>query len=82
MLENAYADIKRNAQKSNGLHSPEEKTKGEFDDLISALRTGDVFGEDMAKIKRNRKRVSSGVSPPRINGAVEVNGRERSGPRP
>ncbi|XP_068141170.1 disheveled-associated activator of morphogenesis 1 isoform X1 [Drosophila tropicalis] len=29
--------------------------KGEFDDLISALRTGDVFGEDMAKFKRSRK---------------------------
>ncbi|XP_065208750.1 disheveled-associated activator of morphogenesis 1 isoform X3 [Planococcus citri] len=39
--------------------------KGEFDDLISALRTGDVFGEDsMAKIKRSRK---SRHSPPKIN---------------
>ncbi|VVC32461.1 Hypothetical protein CINCED_3A014002 [Cinara cedri] len=36
--------------------------KAEFDDLISALRTGDVFGEDsMAKIKRSRK---SRHSPP------------------
>lgn len=36
--------------------------KSEFDDLISALRTGDVFGEDsMAKIKRSRK---SRHSPP------------------
>ena len=33
---------------------------GEFDDLISALRTGDVFGEDMAKMaKRNRRRVGN-----------------------
>lgn len=40
-------------------------TKGEFDDLISALRTGDVFGEDMAKFKRSRKnRLGSGVSGP------------------
>lgn len=31
------------------------QAKGEFDDLISALRTGDVFGEDMAKFKRARK---------------------------
>ncbi|XP_025103883.1 LOW QUALITY PROTEIN: disheveled-associated activator of morphogenesis 2-like [Pomacea canaliculata] len=30
--------------------------KGEFDDLISALRTGDVFGEDIAKLKRQRRR--------------------------
>lgn len=29
---------------------------GEFDDLISALRTGDVFGEDLAKLKRVRRR--------------------------
>lgn len=37
--------------------------KGEFDDLISALRTGDVFGEDMAKFKRSRKaRVSNGAA--------------------
>lgn len=36
--------------------------KTEFDDLISALRTGDVFGEDsIAKIKRSRK---SRHSPP------------------
>lgn len=39
--------------------------KGEFDDLISALRTGDVFGEDsIAKIKRSRR---SRHSPPKIN---------------
>lgn len=30
--------------------------KGEFDDLISALRTGEVFGEDIAKLKRTRRR--------------------------
>ncbi|KAJ8308329.1 hypothetical protein KUTeg_013203 [Tegillarca granosa] len=30
--------------------------KGEFDELISALRTGDVFGEDLVKMRRNRKR--------------------------
>ena len=39
--------------------------KGEFDDLISALRTGDVFGEDsMAKIKRSRR---SRHSPPKFD---------------
>ncbi|XP_072154461.1 disheveled-associated activator of morphogenesis 1 isoform X3 [Bemisia tabaci] len=39
--------------------------KGEFDDLISALRTGDVFCEDsLAKIKRSRK---SRHSPPALN---------------
>lgn len=44
---------------SNG-ESPRDGTltngqKGEFDDLISALRTGDVFGDDVAKFKRSRK---------------------------
>jgi len=28
---------------------------GEFEDLISALRTAEVFGEDMAKMKRRRR---------------------------
>lgn len=49
-----------------------DTTKGEFDDLISALRTGDVFGEDMAKFKRSRKtrlgtvtKDANSTSPPR-----------------
>ncbi|KAH8032324.1 hypothetical protein HPB51_024101 [Rhipicephalus microplus] len=33
--------------------------KGEFDDLISALRTGDVFGDEFSKTRRNRRRGSS-----------------------
>lgn len=59
-------------------------TKGEFDDLISALRTGDVFGEDMAKFKRSRKtrigavvaRDSTNTSPPR--GVHREDSRERT----
>ncbi|XP_077293023.1 disheveled-associated activator of morphogenesis-like protein isoform X2 [Arctopsyche grandis] len=42
-------DAPRDNVQANG------QAKGEFDDLISALRTGDVFGEDMAKFKRARK---------------------------
>ncbi|XP_051878521.1 disheveled-associated activator of morphogenesis 1 isoform X1 [Pristis pectinata] len=34
---------------------------GEFDDLVSALRSGEVFDKDF-KLKRNRKRVSSQVT--------------------
>lgn len=60
--------------------------KGEFDDLISALRTGDVFGEDMAKFKRSRKaRVgntkdgnSSNTSPPRHSSSHREESRERT----
>ena len=33
-----------------------QSAKGEFDELISALRTGDVFGEDLSRMRRNRKR--------------------------
>lgn len=41
--------------KSSPNKNESQNNKGEFDDLISALRTGDVFGEDMAKYKRSRK---------------------------
>lgn len=50
------------------------ENKGEFDDLISALRTGDVFGEE--KFKRSRK-TKGGSSPPRNRSGDDS--RERSG---
>lgn len=60
--------------------------KGEFDDLISALRTGDVFGEDMAKFKRSRKNrlgnskdaSGSSTSPPRHSSSHREESRERT----
>ncbi|XP_054261118.1 disheveled-associated activator of morphogenesis 1 isoform X2 [Macrosteles quadrilineatus] len=55
----------------------ENGAKGEFDDLISALRTGDVFGEDMAKMKRSRKSRLNGNSPPRKNSLNREDSRER-----
>lgn len=64
--------------KSLGLKNGESDAKGEFDDLISALRTGDVFGEDVAKFKRSRKnRIGSGSSPPRRNSVNREDSRER-----
>ncbi|KAF8790753.1 Disheveled-associated activator of like protein [Argiope bruennichi] len=43
----------------NGLRAVKAGSeKGEFDDLISALRTGDVFGEDFTKSRRNRRKGS------------------------
>ncbi|XP_067637402.1 disheveled-associated activator of morphogenesis 1 isoform X2 [Eurosta solidaginis] len=66
---------------NGGRDSPArgDNNKGEFDDLISALRTGDVFGEDMAKFKRSRKtRASNGsMSPPR-HGLHREESRERT----
>lgn len=32
---------------------------GEFDDLVSALRSGEVFDKDLCKLKRSRKRSGS-----------------------
>ncbi|KAL2082298.1 hypothetical protein ACEWY4_022116 [Coilia grayii] len=32
---------------------------GEFDDLVSALRSGEVFDKDLSKMKRNRRRINS-----------------------
>ncbi|XP_038654975.1 disheveled-associated activator of morphogenesis 2 isoform X2 [Scyliorhinus canicula] len=34
---------------------------GEFDDLVSALRSGEVFDKDLSKLKRNRKRAGNQV---------------------
>lgn len=66
--------IGKNGVCANGVND----AKGEFDDLISALRTGDVFGEDMAKFKRSRKsRISTGNSPPRRNSVNREDSRER-----
>nr|CAD7402960.1 unnamed protein product [Timema poppensis] len=69
---------------SNGLSSGTRRestgdAKGEFDDLISALRTGDVFGEDMAKFKRSRKArvATNGNSPTRMNSLNKEDSRER-----
>lgn len=42
---------------------------GEFDDLVSALRSGEVFDKDLSKLKRNRKRP--------VNQLVDSGGRER-----
>lgn len=68
-------DSGRDALQTNG------QAKGEFDDLISALRTGDVFGEDMAKFKRARKGSKASQkagrdSPPR--GVCREDSRERA----
>nr|XP_047132793.1 disheveled-associated activator of morphogenesis 2-like isoform X3 [Hydra vulgaris] len=41
---------------SNDRRSLSERSPGEFDDLISALRTGDVFGDDINVFNKQRKR--------------------------
>lgn len=56
----------RRAKKSGAS----DEVGGEFDDLVSALRSGEVFDKDLNKFKRNRKR-----SVPQL---VEGGGRERA----
>lgn len=78
--EGILSSISKSLHIKNGVCNNEvTDAKGEFDDLISALRTGDVFGEDMAKFKRSRKsRVgNSGNSPPRRNSVNREDSRER-----
>ncbi|XP_058452117.1 disheveled-associated activator of morphogenesis 1 isoform X2 [Malaya genurostris] len=77
-----------NGTSNGGSPVAESNNKGEFDDLISALRTGDVFGEDMAKFKRSRKTrlgtpsngSATNTSPPRSRNSVgREDSRERTG---
>merc|ERR1719438_736200 len=80
-LERKKSNASRLSSLTNGhpLHNghPGNQDQTEFDDLISALRTGDVFGENMDKFKRNRK---SRTSPPRVE-RMESFLRERNNER-
>ena len=42
-------------KKSSRKTSTDGDNRGEFDDLISALRTGDVFGDELSKMKGRRR---------------------------
>lgn len=46
---------KRIIKEEKGERRVSTDNRGEFDDLISALRTGDVFGDEMSKIKGRRR---------------------------
>ncbi|KAG5846969.1 hypothetical protein ANANG_G00120600 [Anguilla anguilla] len=64
------AQLKEQREKERKARKARENGEedGEFDDLVSALRSGEVFDKDLSKMKRNRKRIS--------NQATET-GRER-----
>ncbi|XP_022097351.1 disheveled-associated activator of morphogenesis 1-A-like isoform X2 [Acanthaster planci] len=74
--ERVARERKRKASKKENQNGRKQGGEGEFDDLISALRTGDMFGEDVAKMKRNRKRQSQPAQPAAANGS---NGRPKMG---
>ncbi|XP_077367660.1 disheveled-associated activator of morphogenesis 1b isoform X1 [Festucalex cinctus] len=54
LKEQRERERKARKAKANG-----EDGGGEFDDLVSALRSGEVFDKDLSKMKRNRKRINS-----------------------
>ncbi|KAG8449392.1 hypothetical protein GDO86_016153 [Hymenochirus boettgeri] len=53
LKEQRERERKARKAKENG------EEEGEFDDLVSALRSGEVFDKDLSKLKRNRKRITS-----------------------
>ncbi|XP_037100808.1 disheveled-associated activator of morphogenesis 1-like isoform X2 [Syngnathus acus] len=55
LKEQREKERKARKAKANG----EDDGGGEFDDLVSALRSGEVFDKDLSKMKRNRKRINS-----------------------
>uniref|UniRef100_A0A669F0P8 Dishevelled associated activator of morphogenesis 1b n=1 Tax=Oreochromis niloticus TaxID=8128 RepID=A0A669F0P8_ORENI len=54
LREQREKERKARKAKENG-----EEDGGEFDDLVSALRSGEVFDKDLSKMKRNRKRINN-----------------------
>uniref|UniRef100_M3ZNR9 Dishevelled associated activator of morphogenesis 1b n=1 Tax=Xiphophorus maculatus TaxID=8083 RepID=M3ZNR9_XIPMA len=54
LKEQREKERKARKAKANG-----EEDGGEFDDLVSALRSGEVFDKDLSKMKRNRKRINN-----------------------
>ncbi|XP_041132548.1 disheveled-associated activator of morphogenesis 1-like isoform X2 [Polyodon spathula] len=58
------AQLKEQREKERKSRKAKENGEedGEFDDLVSALRSGEVFDKDLSKMKRNRKRVNNQVT--------------------
>ncbi|KAI5101979.1 disheveled-associated activator of morphogenesis 1 isoform X2 [Silurus meridionalis] len=55
------AQMKEQREKERKARKAKENCEedGEFDDLVSALRSGEVFDKDLSKMKRNRKRANT-----------------------
>lgn len=53
--------LKEQRERERKMRKAKENSEegGEFDDLVSALRSGEVFDKDLSKLKRNRKRFTS-----------------------
>lgn len=59
-------------QKANRARGGEEEEGGEFDDLVSALRSGEVFDKDLFKMTRRKQRPHSSVDSSRERPAAKL----------
>lgn len=57
-LKYVCEQLKEQREKERKARKAKENCEedGEFDDLVSALRSGEVFDKDLSKMKHNRKR--------------------------
>ncbi|XP_044292470.1 disheveled-associated activator of morphogenesis 1 isoform X2 [Varanus komodoensis] len=55
------AQLKEQRERERKARKAKENSEesGEFDDLVSALRSGEVFDKDICKLKRGRKRITN-----------------------
>uniref|UniRef100_A0A8C5VK87 Dishevelled associated activator of morphosis 1 n=1 Tax=Microcebus murinus TaxID=30608 RepID=A0A8C5VK87_MICMU len=60
-LVSLYLQLKEQRERERKMRKAKENSEesGEFDDLVSALRSGEVFDKDLSKLKRNRKRITN-----------------------
>ncbi|XP_040055075.1 disheveled-associated activator of morphogenesis 1 [Gasterosteus aculeatus] len=73
------AQLKRDReQKSKKTKPNEEEGGGEFDDLVSALRSGEVFEMDMSKMNRRKQRRHNLFDGSRERSVTEVSQQEES----
>ncbi|XP_062858299.1 disheveled-associated activator of morphogenesis 1b isoform X1 [Trichomycterus rosablanca] len=68
LKEQREKERKARKAKENG-----EDNGGEFDDLVSALRSGEVFDKDLSKMKRNRKRNNQNADEGRERPVTKLN---------
>lgn len=69
------AQLKEQREKERKAKKAKENCEedGEFDDLVSALRSGEVFDKDLSKMKRNRKRANSSAETSRERPVTKLN---------
>ncbi|KAK1893779.1 Disheveled-associated activator of morphogenesis 1 [Dissostichus eleginoides] len=68
------AQLKRDReQKGRKARANAEEESGEFDDLVSALRSGEVFDRDMSKMNRRKQRTQNALESSRERVVTRLN---------